>query len=203
MNDSFPFFNFLTTIFAGIAVIISIWGLVYAWHANSISKNALEHSKSSFSQEQRPRLTLSPSDFKGFGYIRYDYTDERVKVDIHIKLYNVGRSSAKGIKCIKENASTNILGEEIEAPDRKTDFVPVDLSPNEHYLFAKSFEYGGMEKNVMENGLSRISNGEAFIKLEVAFKYSDESLEHSYSISAVFEIRKNTTKVLSYVEEVN
>ena len=92
-------FDLLTSIFAGLAIILSIIGIISSRNSNRLSKKAIEISKTSTDFQTRPWIDIKISKFKDTDrYYEIVKENNSIYWKIKITLENIGSSPAVNIR---------------------------------------------------------------------------------------------------------
>ncbi len=207
MPNGFPWIQFLISVFAGIALVTSIWSLKYSYDANRIGKNANKTSQKAltlarqvFIEEQRPRLQLKPVIGNGIA-LQCRQEENKLIFTVNINMKNTGKTPANNITCLKDSMKLIMPSHEYDAKDSNAPSVATSLSPNQDFNLSRVLSTSHPDPDMIKDAIVAWREERVYVLADISLKYTDVSSEHEYSVSGSYKITSKTDFIVDYKDE--
>jgi hypothetical protein len=204
MPDDFPWIQFLTTVFAGIAVVISMWSLKYSYDAtrigkdaNKISQEALKQARQAFIEDQRPHLQLKPA-VKGGVALQCRQEKRNLFFILNINMRNNGKTAARNITCLRDSMKLVIPGIEYDAGDSESPTVASSLGPGQDFNLKRRISASSSDLDKLVEIIEAWKEGHVYINADIALKYTGNLGENEYSVCAQYKVTKQNDFIIDY-----
>lgn len=205
--------SIITFILSGVALGVSMKScsnssnsIRISEEANAISKEALEYTKHSFEETQKPELVLEPVAGENGPYIQYQKQNGKFNAIAEIKITNIGKRPATNITYPKASMTIKAFGKEVVTRMSPPPGTPLSLSSNKsyHFVFHITSNFASTLTSItpfkvsVEEAVDKLKKEDTPAIIDIAVNYIDPYTAKAYTVSALFRVKRWETDILSY-----
>lgn len=196
MTNTFPWFNFITSLIAAFALVVSIWSLYYSHKATDISEEALKQTKDIFIVENRPYLNIKLIKFKETdSYFRFIPKDKTFHLAVQFKVSNEGKAPAVDVSV----PLSSFRGVEVPGCEKSFELSPppnITLGHGETKAYVWDNEIGYGDFNA-EKIRQQIETNQLSVEVSMLLRYKSSLEDKRVYESSIAYIVKNKELILT------